>query len=133
MRPSLHDNKWFSPFFLFAQFIIIHAMCTLNLSHLAEHESCLVSGFKPILGPQGSKYSLKASPFYHIVTFPSARPLSFISFFCSLVARLLVRGCLMWSYPTIQAINVALSMHSSCTHPSINNFSINHICPYLHR
>lgn len=78
--------------------------------------SWLESGFKPILDP--SIPSESPVSFYRIVTslFHLRGRLSFISFICSLVACLLfifwLRGWLMWVYPTVQAVNVDLSMQS---------------------
>ena len=114
-------------FFFFYPCSIYYYSCEvlrLNLSHLAEHEpfffflfSWLESGFKPILDPS---IPLKSPfSFYRIVTplFHLRGRLSFISFICSLVACLFfffsgLRGCLMWVYPTVQAVNVDLSMQS---------------------
>lgn len=95
--------------------------------------SCLKSGFKPILGLYGSKYSFKVFSLLlwchifhlhaHCLPFLSLA-LLFLVFFWSgagYCGTIQPPRRLMWAYP----------MHLSSAHPSRSSSSIHHVCSYV--
>lgn len=79
--------------------------------------------------------SIPSKPFlfYRIVTFSICMDTVFHFFhLLSCCLSFLVRGWLMWVYPTIQAINVGLSMHLSSTHLPRNRWILPSIIWSMH-